>query len=256
MKKDLKILLAGLLAISLGACGSSGSSTKDDQTADAGKEAETEKLPEETKEETLTPDPSRNYTDASQFAGFDTCELTYAEYQNSAKEFSSGEITLGKTLLREHYTGNTSDVRQLEDDSHEEIRDVETIEPGAVGEVRTTWMTLTGNTPAFFVYNSGDEPAPYDECVLVGIENDLAYMLTFANGFSYRQHEGSVMDTDPKEMLVEILGEPYESDISDSNSEYTWRDEKNEHILELSVWSSESVYQIIHFSYRNLSFAH
>ena len=198
-----------------------------------------------------------HFSDADAFLGFDTYKGTYL--YNTKKDFSDNEVTLGVTVLKDHYSGEFSWTQQYADEFHERAQYPEKLDAGAVGFVEPNWFSRAGDNPRYIVYNPSDAPAAFEECLMIGFENEMAVNLVFSNdiGLMTANAEGNVTDTDPRDAFIAILGEPYE--ISGETSEdsldatYYWRDESGKHVFNARFWGRDGHFQTIGVSYKNFA---
>ncbi len=166
------------------------------------------------------------YSNSDAFAGFDT----YTGYDRGTKEdINADAVTLGETILKEHYTAECHSPEQLPYGIHEAKTDVETLEAGAVGRITSQYLSMS-EMAYFILYNPADEPAAFEDCIIIGIENENADRITFSNGVEIYTMEYP-LKTDPSEKISEILGDPYEKESSENETSYYWRDEEGDHIL-------------------------
>ena len=245
MKIHLNMLLTLILGLSLCACGSS--EQKEDPASETQKPAETQsETQEKTPEPAVQPVRDASYTDPSAFAGFASYTINYRG--QAANDFVSGEVIFGETLLKDHYKGRINETELLDDLTHEDIADVEMIEPGKTAKAETSYLSMFAKDVAFYVYNHTDAPARPEDCVIIGIENEAARAFAFSGGITIIETE-QPQNEDPVDSLTKVLGEPYEMDADDDTPEYTWRDQNGDHILELEIWTSGGLYQTIDFKY-------
>lgn len=258
MKKLWIAFLSTALMFATG-CGSSKQETPETQpkegTETAEAPAEETKTEEPAKETTETPvtNPGASYTDPSAFAGFDSYITDYSG-SYVADAYAGGEVIMGKTLLKDYYKGMINEVEQLDDVTHDDTKEVEMIEPHKAAKVETTYIGPFGDENVFYVYNNTDAPAKAEDCVIIGVENEGDIPVSFANGIVIYQRNTIQLKEDPAESFKAILGEPYETDADDRTTEYTWRDQNNDHIFEVDVYSSDGIWQIIEYKYVNFSF--
>jgi len=259
MKKLWIVFLSTALMFAAG-CGSSKQETpetqpKEENTETAEAPAEETKAEEPAKETAETPvtNPDASYTDPSAFAGFDSYTTDYSG-SYVADAYAGGEVVMGKTVLKDYYKGTINETEQLDDVTHDDTREVEMIEPHKAAKVETTYIGPFGDENVFYVYNNTDAPAKAEDCVIIGVENEADVLVSFANGIVIYQRNTIQLKEDPAESFKAILGEPYETDADDRTTEYTWRDQNNDHIFEVDVYSSDGIWQIIEYKYVNFSY--
>ena len=114
----------------------------------------------------------------------------------------------------------------------EAAKDPEMLEAGATGYFETRWLTKDGVPLSFTVYNPGDAPAAFADCVIIGTSNEEP--VTFSNGVKLGGGHQETLDE-----IIAILGEPFQitgEEKEDSfNGQYLWRDESGDHILSMTV---------------------
>ena len=280
--KILSVLLIAAMAVSLAACGSSetppstepaaqtepatqketktteAATTKAPETTAAATE-ETTQAPTEAAVEYLEPAETAepgHFSDPEAFKLFDSYVGKYSSYET----YSDSEVVLGKTLLKEHYTGEFLHTRQYADKSHEAVQDPEKLEAGAVGTIQSNYVNgASFNSIIFVVYNSSDAPAAFEDCVIIGFEDDPTRVFKFSDQIQFitATMTGKVDKNDPREAVNAILGEPYEQDgeISDSSEmvKCCWRDESGEHVLKMTIWGMDGNYQVVSLVYKNFA---
>ena len=266
LKKVPVAVLAALLACALIACGGQKPAETEAQTVEESEAAseekaeETEETPEEvteteapeteapeTETETETepetepetesesvPEPG-HFSDPSAFEGF--------------KQYTCGsvEITFGETCFKDAGNFSIDSVRQFADETHEQLKDPDILEAGAVGRIDTDYWTKTGGQISYIVYNPGEEAAAFEDCVIIGVQDDEG--MTFSNGINY-------YDATP-EAIMEILGEPYEirGTYNEQRTEarFTWRDESGDHVLRLQYYRDADISDMNGLYYLDLS---
>ncbi|MBQ1530998.1 MAG: hypothetical protein IIZ57_02535 [Solobacterium sp.] len=191
---------------------------------------------------TKTPEPEAHgpFTDPAAFAGFDT-------YTAGGQQVVLGTTTYGD--VSSQYI-NIQKVSQLADKTHESVKDPEVFQAGAYGRIITNYYGKTGGQLAYLLYNPTDEDAAFEECVIVGVQDQEG--MVFSNGIDF-------WNVTPKQ-LIEILGEPYEikGTVSDklTDARFIWRDESNDHQLTLSYYDDGQVNDVNGMTYTNLSAGH
>ena len=233
MKKRIVLSLCALLVMT--GCAQKEETPAPAETVPAEPEKTAEATPEseKTPESTPTPEPEEqavpgNYSDPAAFAGFDAYVMNIL----SGDYIPDGEVRIGETLLREHHTETPAKTRQYANDQHEAAKDPEMLEAGATGYFETRWLTKDGVPLSFTVYNPGDAPAAFADCVIIGTSNEEP--VTFSNGVKLGGGHQETLDE-----IIAILGEPFQitgEEKEDSfNGQYLWRDESGDHILSMTV---------------------
>ena len=276
-KKVTVTVLAVLLAVGMTACGGgqkaesgvpsteTSSMTAEEESADQAKEpeaaseaAQETEVPETAAEttpeaatETVTeaateaaaeteaasepgPEPG-HFSDPSAFEGFQTYTC------------GSREVRFGETYFRDTGDIPVERVMQFADETHEGMKDPDVLEGGAVGRIVTGYYSKTGGQLSYTVYNPGEDPAAFEDCVIVGVQDEEG--MTFSNGIDYY--------TVTPEALMEILGEPYEIrgkyDENNTQATFIWRDESGDHNLTLSYYRDAEISDMNGLSYMDLS---
>ncbi len=275
-KKATVTVLAALLAVEMTACGGgqkaesgvpsteTSSMTAEEESADQAKEPEaaseaaqeteapetaaettpeaaTETVTEATTEAAETeaasepgPEPG-HFSDPSAFEGFQTYTC------------GSREVRFGETYFRDTGDIPVERVMQFADETHESMKDPDVLEGGAVGRIVTGYYSKTGGQLSYTVYNPGEDPAAFEDCVIVGVQDEEG--MTFSNGIDYY--------TVTPEALMEILGEPYEIrgkyDENNTQATFIWRDESGDHNLTLSYYRDAEISDMNGLSYMDLS---
>ncbi len=270
LKKVPVAVLAALLACALIACGGQKPAETEAQTVEETKAAreekaeETEETPEEATE-TEAPETETEAPETEMVTETETETETQTETETETapepghfsdpeafegfKQYTCGsvEITFGETCFRDAGNYSIDSVRQFADETHEQLKDPDILEAGAVGRIDTDYWTKTGGQISYIVYNPGEEAAAFEDCLIVGVQDEEG--MTFSNGIYY-------YDVTP-EAIMEILGEPYvirgTYNEERTDATFTWRDESGDHLLRLAYYREGNIKDVNTLYYVDLS---
>ena len=256
-RKLIHVFLTVLLTVGLIACGSSEKNEPSPQAETPAAETELPEetaiaatptpIPEKTPEPTEEPEPG-HYTDPSAFEGFHAyIEGAVSSYDS----FRDREVRIGETKFSE--TGySVNKARQYAYGGHESVKEAEVLEAGAIGMVSTGGFTKLGGETAFLVYNPSDEPAAFEDCVILGFK--FLDGATFSDGTYLTE---GTQDPSVLEDIINRLGEPCEikGTVREGyvSGTYFWRDEDGVHEFTLSVYSEGDMFEINGISYTDYS---
>ena len=264
MKKITALLLTVLLAVSLNACGGSGSAQqnsaatetqeaeeKQEEPAAAEEEAEaaateenveqdkTDEAGQETEAGPASQEPAAeggHYSEPEAFAGF-------GEYTCGSRE-----VVFGKTVFKEACGDMPiAETVQYKDGIPDTMASPETLEPGTFGLIVTEYFAKNGGQITYDIFNPSDAPIPYEDCVIIGVSSEDG--MIFGNGIAY--------DSATPEAIMAILGDPYEINGTYSeeftNAQFIWKDESGAHRLMLAYRAEGESREVSNLMYRDRS---
>ena len=221
--------------------------TAEETTAEETTAEETTAEETTTEAETEAPGP---YSDSAAFEGFDAYVRGIVVGGDGYNASHENEIRLGETTFRDIPYASIDRTGQSKDDTHESIENPETLEPGAAGKIVSAGWTKLGGQTIYRVFNPTDEPAAFEDCMIVGVQDEE--VVTFSNRISIG---GGLSAFEQLEAIKAVLGEPnaVKGEVRDDyiDATFFWRDENDDHLLKLALKAEGDYSEVRTMAYYN-----